>query len=1071
MIKSLKLQDRYFRPFTVLKNWNIDLVTNPNLLLTEDAEGIFVSQETILGGTLIDATASLALEYQDELQKIQVSKGKSSPTNLFYDTGSIYYNPITNPLDWTGLYQRSIYDTVKKSFYNENRSLNLGIESLQRNPNGEYVEKRYISDEITIAKIPQKIFGEKIVPGTFSIKDYSNPNYEYLIEDDGNTNLTVINAFEISSELSQFQRITTEYYDFDNDQFGLSINANGGYLAVGSPLTQESFGNVAGGKVNIFKFDINENRYRFIKELSINIYKEERLIETSSFLQDSFGYSVSITDEFLAVGSPGAILDFSISPVSGGFFDSGSGAVAIYGRNKGGIDHWGHVQWISSSVETDRFGSDVVLDGNRLVIGAEGANGGSGLAYVYSLKTYMSADTCSFHPTESGAPYFVSGNAVWAYEGTLSPTEEYVGFGGTVAIDGDIIAVGTKTRQNRQKIFVYEFVQTESSGCVEGTWENVCVLLPSSSFGKEYIGTIQRNTSSIFGHSISINDNIIVVGDPEASSYQLYSSISASVELNPPINMGAVYVYKEGIVDQTCCNICEEFPTASLSCNWGAIQVIDGDPSSENFFGISSDIDGRSLIIGSPYRLLLTSSYSEATDTLRFENFNEYATEGVAYIYNIDELETRFNRVAVIPEVSLQGQPWQSFGYDTSIDGNFAFVSAPLRYIAPAIDRGYGTFDNWGYNTSSIIPISPVPITFDTTFFTFDSASYNLLRDPEELQLRLRKDFQGNVYTYRIDDIGEETHLGNVFYKNGLVVLTSTSSLFDDLLSDAYEVSFQSQHTIFEEQYLLTVEPGEFTVSQNPTALIQPNLIYDINGNGIIDFEDIDLILRYINKYKVYINQQIENSSTETDTGAILEQDLFTLESEFTNDELVDLGLKRYPNDEAWWNNDILQLEAEDVLLQESADLTPEFFSDNKLSEEYIEKLAQLESGGYLDINGDGVVDAYDANLILRYYNRIRTNKLVEGNITVGSTRTTADDVRNLLDIYTGINQDKVIHPYFYNYLASSSYDKTGSYLSTYVTTIGLYDDDYNMVGVAKLGTPLKILQDYPINFIVSWDK
>lgn len=58
----------------------------------------------------------------------------------------------------------------------------------------------------------------------------------------------------------------------------------------------------------------------------------------------------------------------------------------------------------------------------------------------------------------------------------------------------------------------------------------------------------------------------------------------------------------------------------------------------------------------------------------------------------------------------------------------------------------------------------------------------------------------------------------------------------------------------------------------------------------------------------------------------------------------------------------------------------------------------------------------------------------------------------------------------FADYDASSSIDPTGSYLAPYITTIGLYDNDNQMVAVAKLPRPIKSLPDYPVNFIIRFD-
>lgn len=48
--------------------------------------------------------------------------------------------------------------------------------------------------------------------------------------------------------------------------------------------------------------------------------------------------------------------------------------------------------------------------------------------------------------------------------------------------------------------------------------------------------------------------------------------------------------------------------------------------------------------------------------------------------------------------------------------------------------------------------------------------------------------------------------------------------------------------------------------------------------------------------------------------------------------------------------------------------------------------------------------------------------------------------------------------------------DPTGSYLTPYITTIGLYDDELNMVAIGKVARPVKSLPDYPINFMVRLD-
>jgi len=58
----------------------------------------------------------------------------------------------------------------------------------------------------------------------------------------------------------------------------------------------------------------------------------------------------------------------------------------------------------------------------------------------------------------------------------------------------------------------------------------------------------------------------------------------------------------------------------------------------------------------------------------------------------------------------------------------------------------------------------------------------------------------------------------------------------------------------------------------------------------------------------------------------------------------------------------------------------------------------------------------------------------------------------------------------FEHYDLSSSVDSTGSFLTPFITAIGLYDDDCDLVAIAKLPKPIKSEPDIPLNFIVRFD-
>lgn len=81
-----------------------------------------------------------------------------------------------------------------------------------------------------------------------------------------------------------------------------------------------------------------------------------------------------------------------------------------------------------------------------------------------------------------------------------------------------------------------------------------------------------------------------------------------------------------------------------------------------------------------------------------------------------------------------------------------------------------------------------------------------------------------------------------------------------------------------------------------------------------------------------------------------------------------------------------------------------------------------------------------------------------------------ANDGSSSLDFRIPSSINPSIKAGFADYDEMAATDLTGSYLAPYITTIGLYDEDLDMVAVAKLPQPIKSLPDYPVNFIIRFD-
>jgi hypothetical protein len=99
-----------------------------------------------------------------------------------------------------------------------------------------------------------------------------------------------------------------------------------------------------------------------------------------------------------------------------------------------------------------------------------------------------------------------------------------------------------------------------------------------------------------------------------------------------------------------------------------------------------------------------------------------------------------------------------------------------------------------------------------------------------------------------------------------------------------------------------------------------------------------------------------------------------------------------------------------------------------------------------------------------------------EFNISTNSTAYTEINVvsGSISTTYEGNvkyqNSDKYQKQLFADYEYSASIDTTGSFAAPYITTIGLYDENMDMVAVAKLAKPVKSMPDLPVNFLVRFD-
>ena len=109
MIKQLTDSNITVRPFTTYKNWEIQSIDSSST--NTFGESTYFSN------------------------KITISEGISC-SGIFYDSGSPYYNPETEPINANGEYKRITYSVTQAMFYNDynNPLKRFGVEYWDRDP-------------------------------------------------------------------------------------------------------------------------------------------------------------------------------------------------------------------------------------------------------------------------------------------------------------------------------------------------------------------------------------------------------------------------------------------------------------------------------------------------------------------------------------------------------------------------------------------------------------------------------------------------------------------------------------------------------------------------------------------------------------------------------------------------------------------------------------------------------------------------------------------------------------------------------------------------------------------------
>jgi hypothetical protein len=312
----------------------------------------------------------------------------------------------------------------------------------------------------------------------------------------------------------------------DYDNFGLSVSLGNDFAIVGSPGDDQE-GTDAGAAFIFAKTEGGADAWGEVT----------KLVASDAVAGDLFGVSVDISGDTAVVGATG-------EDGAG----TNRGAVYIFYRDQGGAGAWGQVARVRASGAADRddFGISVAIDGDTLIVGAEGYDGDTnqeGAAYVYRKD-------------QGGAN--VWGQVARLVSDDPGDTDQ---FGFTVDISDDIAIVGSPgedgdgPNRGAARVYARDLGGSDAWGLVKK------------------IVAADQSDDSWFGTSVAVRGARAIVGAPWADG--------------AGTNRGAVYIFgqNEGGTDA-----------------WGQVKSLAAsDTRDEDLFGFDVALYGSYVVASSPY--------------------------------------------------------------------------------------------------------------------------------------------------------------------------------------------------------------------------------------------------------------------------------------------------------------------------------------------------------------------------------------------------------------------------------------------------------------------------------------
>jgi len=424
------------------------------------------------------------------------------------------------------------------------------------------------------------------------------------------------------------------------DKFGSSVAISGNTLVIGAYEEDSTATGINGDQVNNAALSAGAV-YVFIRVGST--WSQQAYLKASNTAeQDSFGWSVAIAGDTLAVGAHQE--DSKATGINGdqadnAFFNAG----AVYVFHRSGTE-WTQQAYLkpSNTQGGDQFGTAMAISGNTLVVSSP---------LESSKATGINGNEADNSVVQSGAVYvFTRSGTTWSQQAYVkaSNTGAGDGFGRAVAISADTLVVGA--RGEGSKATGINGDQADNTAAGAGA---VYVFVRSGTIWSQeaYIKASNAEAGDQFGWAVAVSGSTMVASAPYEDSKA--TGINGLQTDNTAVQSGAVYVFTRA------------FTAWSQKAYIKASNTEAGD-----FFGTSVALSPSMLAVGATY------DASNATGVNGNQSDNSAYGAGAAYTFSRNTSGV-WSQTAYLKASNTASEDF--FGIAMAASGDTLVVTAPYE--------------------------------------------------------------------------------------------------------------------------------------------------------------------------------------------------------------------------------------------------------------------------------------------------------------------------------------------------------------------------------------------------------